>query len=91
MEGWGGGVAGTHSLSPEFPEAAVGLQVLGRPHRSLSALRVCIRVNWGVAAGRAVISFFKRRLKKKKNIIQTSDGRLVSSDYTFAETPTGAE
>lgn len=68
MEGWGaegGGVAGTHSLSPESPEAAVGLQVLGGPHRSLSALHVCISVNWGVAAGRAVISFFKRGLKKK--------------------------
>lgn len=52
------------SLSPESPEAAVGLHVLGRPHRSGTTVHVGVTVKRGAAAGRGVISFFKRRQKQ---------------------------
>lgn len=71
-----------HPLSPESPEASVGLQVLGRTHRSLAALHIHITMNWGVAVGCAVISFFKRRFKKK-NMIQPTDGGSHSSDTSY--------
>lgn len=73
-----------HSLSPEPPEASVGLHVLGRPHRPLAAVRAGVTVNRGVAAGRAVVSFFKKKQKHNMDP-ELTEAQTVQTDLCRLE------
>lgn len=76
------GASLSHPLSPQSPEASVGLHVLRRPDRSLAVLHVCVTVNWGAAAGRVVISFFRKR---QKTWVRWTDGGADSSDLLLLD------